>query len=278
MLRSLLVGLDGSTYSDSAVSLGLRWARRAEALLVGLGVIDEPTIRAEEPVLLGGVPYADPIHYRARVADARRQVEQLLERFALRCAEAGVAAKLLEDVGLPYEQILVEAQRYDLILLGQQTRFHFETHGRDRDTVHKVLKSAPRPVVVTPESLPPGGAVMIAYDGSVQSARAVQAFAALGLGDPGPVHVVSVAAERKEAALRAERAIDYLRSHAIMADAHPVESLGSPAATLLDRARRLGAGLLVMGAYGQPTLREFALGSVTRTMLRESEIPLFLSH
>lgn len=278
MLRSLLVGLDGSTFGETAVSLGLRWAQRSEALLVGLGVIDQPTIRAEEPVLLGGVPYADPIHYRARMADARRQVEQLLERFALRCAEAGVASKLLEDVGLPSERIIVEAQRYDLILLGQQTRFHFETHDRDRDTLPKVLKNAPRPVVVTPESLPPGQAVVIAYDGSLQSARAVQAFASLGLGDPGPVHVVSVAADRKEAARCAERAVDYLRFHAIKADAHPLESPGAPAATLLERARHLGAGLLVMGAYGQPTWREFALGSVTRTLLRESEVPLFFSH
>ena len=42
------------------------------------------------------------------------------------------------------------------------------------------------------------------------------------------------------------------------------------------RASRLGAGLLVMGAYGQPSLREFIVGSVTRTILRESPVPVFL--
>ena len=35
---------------------------------------------------------------------------------------------MLEDVGMPHEQIELQAQRYDLILMGQeQTRFHFET-------------------------------------------------------------------------------------------------------------------------------------------------------
>ncbi len=243
MLRSLLVGLDGSTFSETAVTLAIRWAQRCEALLVGLGIIDQPTIRAAEPVLLGGVPYSEPIHYRARMADADRQVSQFLERFALRCAEAGVAAKLLEDVGLPYQQIVLEAQRYDLILLGQQTRFHFETHERDRDTLHKVLNNAPRPVVVVPESLPLGQSVVIAYDGSLQISRALQAFAFLGLCDPDLVHVVSADADRKEAALRAERAIDFLRFHEIKADAHPLQVLGSPALAILEQALRLDAGL-----------------------------------
>ena len=39
MLCSMLVGLDGSEYSDSALELGIRWARRFDALLVG-GAVD----------------------------------------------------------------------------------------------------------------------------------------------------------------------------------------------------------------------------------------------
>jgi len=36
--------------------------------------------------------------------------------------------------------------------------------------------------------------------------------------------------------------------------------------------------MIVMGGYGQPVLREFFLGSVTRTLLAESPVPLFLYH
>ena len=32
MLRSILIGLDGSEHSDSAFELGLRWARHRDAL------------------------------------------------------------------------------------------------------------------------------------------------------------------------------------------------------------------------------------------------------
>jgi nucleotide-binding universal stress UspA family protein len=40
----------------------------------------------------------------------------------------------------------------------------------------------------------------------------------------------------------------------------------------------MGADLLVMGAYGHSRLREFILGGVTRSLLREMTVPVLLSH
>ena len=81
MLRSILVGLDGSDYSRSAIDVGIYLARKTGGLLVGLGVVDEPTIREAEPRLVGGgVPYAEPVLYRERIAEARREVERFLSQ------------------------------------------------------------------------------------------------------------------------------------------------------------------------------------------------------
>ena len=44
MVRSILIGLDGSPHSETAVQLGVQWAHRFDALLTGLGVVDEPAI------------------------------------------------------------------------------------------------------------------------------------------------------------------------------------------------------------------------------------------
>jgi hypothetical protein len=38
----MLIGLDGSPSSSAAVDLALRWARGFKAMLVGLGVVDQP--------------------------------------------------------------------------------------------------------------------------------------------------------------------------------------------------------------------------------------------
>jgi nucleotide-binding universal stress UspA family protein len=284
MLRSILVGLDGSDYSKSAVEVGIYLARKTGALLVGLGVIDEPSIRNAEPRLIGGgVPYAEPVLYRERIASARREVEHFLSQFSIRCAQARVSCKVLEDVGMPHEQIELEAQRYDLIVLGQQTRFHFETQEGYDDTVRRVLKNSPRPVIAVPAQLDlhpekPGHTVLVAYDGSLQAARALQVFQTSGLAGVLPTVVVTVDTDAKRAGQTSERAIDYLRLHNIKANSWPITTTESPASTILAAAAEHQSVLIVMGSYGQPILREFFLGSVTRSLLSKSAVPLLLYH
>jgi nucleotide-binding universal stress UspA family protein len=277
MLRSILIGLDGSAYSTAALELGLRWAGQFEATLVGLGIIDEPDIRRPEPVPIGGSSFKQH-RDEALVADARRRVEQFLETFTRRCTEAGVVSKVLQDVGLPHEQIVLEAQRFDLILLGQRTYFHFETQEGPDETLHKVLKHSPRPVVTVPERLGQGEAVIVAYDGSLQAARAVYAFTASGLAMKSPVHVISVHKDQDEAARQASRAVEFLTPHGIQALAVPLASSGRPADVLREQAHKRDARLLVMGAYGKSLLHDFFFGSVTRALLKENPVPLLLFH
>jgi nucleotide-binding universal stress UspA family protein len=280
----MLVGLDGSDHSTSAIEVGIYLARKTGALLVGLGVVEEPTIRHTEPRLLAaGVPYAEPVFYRERISSARCEVEKFLSDFRLRCSNGGVACKVLEDEGMPHEPIELQAQRYDLILLGQQTRFHFETHEGYDDTVRRVLKSSPRPVITVPARSnfkpgDPGRTVLVAYDGSLQAARALQAFEASGLANLLPTIVVSVSTEQFEASRAAERAIEFLRFHDIQAKPYPITTHRAAAPVLLEAAHAHDSVLIVMGVYGQHTLREFFLGSVTRSMLAESPVPLFLYH
>jgi nucleotide-binding universal stress UspA family protein len=273
----MLVGLDGSTTGESAVELGIRWAKRHGALLVGIGIVDEPAIRRPEPVPLGAAIYKARLD-EEQMHEARVEVEQRLERFVLRCAEAGVACKLLEDVGLPSEQILTEAQRYDLVVMGREARFRFETPARADDTLLRVIKHGPRPVVAVPASLPAGEAALVAYDGSLQAARALFAFWATGLADSMPVHVASSHQDAGEAAARADRAIRFLRAHGIEAERHVEQADRAPAAVLLEKAADVNAGLIVAGAFGQPALREFFLGSATRSLLRDGPFPMFLTH
>jgi nucleotide-binding universal stress UspA family protein len=277
MLSSILVGLDGSPQSASAVELAIEWARNSDALVVGLGVINEPSIRRPEPVPLGAG------HFKQRRDDTlvgreRRHVDQILEQFALRCADAGVASKLLEDVGEPCAQIQTEAQRFDLILLGNQPFFRCANTGDAAGTLEGVVRNSPRPVVAVPERFGGGDSVLVAYDGSIQAARALQTFHLLGLGGGRDVHILSVGADKLEASRRAGRAVEYLRLHDIAATPHAVRSSGSVAPHILEHVQRLDAGLLIMGAYGHSSFREFLFGSVTRSVLQDSPVPVFLYH
>jgi nucleotide-binding universal stress UspA family protein len=277
MLRSLLVGVDGSASGEAAIALAIRWARAFDAALFGIAVIDRPTICAPEPVPLGGMAFKGD-RDEALVAEAHRKVEYALQSFTATCAEAGVSGVALENVGLPAEEIMREAQRYDLILLGQRTYFQFETQSSPDSTLQQVVKSSPRPVVAVPETPRAGDNVVLAWDGSAQAARTLQAFQGLGLHRPHAIHVVCVHPDLTEANRCAGRAMDYLRFHEIAAFSHPVAGSESAADAILEQVNALNAGLLVMGAYGQSTLREFLFGSVTQNVLDRSPVPVFLYH
>ena len=47
---------------------------------------------------------------------------------------------------------------------------------------------------------------------------------------------------------------------------------------LLNQAADMTADLLVIGAYGHSRLREFVLGGVTRTLLKQMTVPILMSH
>ena len=275
MLTSILIGLDGSPYSEVAVELGIQWAKKLNAILVGLGIVDEPTICRREPVPLGGSVYKRERDEQL-LADGRRKVAEFLAKFAARCMKAGVAYKEVEEVGLPHEEILRESHRYDLVLLGHETHFHFETSDGADETLWQVVRHESRPVVIAPASLPLGAAVVVAYDGSPPADRALQAFQASGLDFGEEVTVVGMDRNGEDATREVGRAVEFLASHGIRVMPCVRPGAGSAALTILDVVRQRNARLLVMGAGEHSAVREALLGSVTKDVLRDSPVPVFL--
>jgi len=275
MLRTILVGLNHSPDEDAAVRLGIDWAKRFESLLVGVGVVNEPAIR-------GSVTHPREGGYLSHLQsqwlhDAQRQVEGQLQAFAHRCAEAQVACKLLEEVGVPWQEILREAQRYDLVMLSQAGEFEGEVASR---SLYEILRACPRPLVVVPKAaVPTEGGVLIAYDGSIQAARALHMFVASGLAALGPVRVLAVSAESKLAAAKiADRAAQYLDSHGIACTVCPRHTPETPSDVICEQASAEPTQLLVMGACGRSRLAEFFIGSVTTSLVERCPVPLFLYH
>lgn len=277
MLKGILVGLDGSTFSDSAVTLGLRWAKACGAVLAGQAIIDRPGLTEPEAVPAGS-GFIRMFGEDRKVAEAKAVCDTFMERFTTRCAEAGVTGKTVLEVGEPAGAIVAQAQRYDLILLGLETHFRAMPGGGPCDTLDKVLQSPPRPVVAVPAELGEGTTAVIGYDGSLQAARTLAAYMASGLAASYQNVVVTINEAYEEAAGVIEAAVAYLGLHGVSVKARPVETRLDPAAVLLDHAGQFQAGLVVMGAFGHSALREFFFGSTTRGVLRDSKVPVMLYH
>jgi nucleotide-binding universal stress UspA family protein len=278
MIKTILLVLDGQDADHASIDLVLRWSSDFGATLVGLGLLDESLVNPPEPVPLGGAE-AKRTRDAARMNKQRQAVEHSRAAIAARCAQENVPFKPFDPVGLPVEEVAGEAQRYDLIVVPRP-------EPDDTDSIEEgstaalwaILRATPRPVVAVPAQATPGKSIVIAYDGSLQAARAVQAFESSGLAAKHPLYVVAIDDDPEEAARRGSRAIDFLACHDRSAKLHTVTCTSSPSEHLMETAQSLNAGLIVMGAYGRRRIFEFFLGSVTRAMLAECPIPLFLYH
>jgi nucleotide-binding universal stress UspA family protein len=275
MLRSILVALDGSPWSETATTLALDWAARFDARLLGLGVLDEPSIDRGEPVPMGAYGYKKH-RDETLLADGHRRVLRFLDEFRSRSAGAGLTASVVEDIGDPTQHILREAQRCDVVILGRETHFRFETQERPDATLAQVIRTSPRPVVVVPRTLPGGRGIVIAYGGGREAARTLQTFESLGIAAGEDVAVVTVHRDRSEAEAVAALAGDFLAAHGAPHHLCPIASDAAPAEVLLEEIRRRRPGLLVMGAHGHHPLRDLFATSVTRAVLGECPVPAFV--
>ena len=71
----------------------------------------------------------------------------------------------------------------------------------------------------------------------------------------------------------------YMSWQGFRVERHAIRGESNEAGEMLVRAaRRHGAGLLVMGAYGRSRISEWALGGATRAVLFDASLPVFLKH
>jgi nucleotide-binding universal stress UspA family protein len=275
MLKQILVGVNGSEYSRGAVEVAVQWALQHQASLTGLAVVDLPQLMAPQPTPLGAGTYKvdrDEIV----LANARRAATEQLSEFSTRCAAAGINCRTLQFEGDPVKLLTEQSQQADLLVVGRKSQppeFGVAATHVLRDVLHRTT----RPVLCVPRVSEGGGAALVAYDGSPQAAKTLQAFQSLGLAAGREVHLLSVLRDPSDR-IAAELAIEYLRLHGHTAHLHVDSSQASPASVILAESQRVGAGVIVMGAFGQPSLKEFFFGSVTKTVLAQSTLPMFLFH
>lgn len=275
----ILICLEGSGSSASAVGLALALAGVIRATVVGLAIVDEPDIVAGAATSIGGASYRKD-RDAALLDDAHARAREWLEGFVALARRAGVAVRTLELAGRPAETIVAEMQQHDVLLFGRDVNFRFETQEHDRYTRDRILRRAGKPIIVVPENpVDVGRVVMIAYDGSSAALRALRAFANSGLARDRQIHVATVNDDGAEAFEIASRGCELLRSEFdLTAVPENIVSAEPVADALLARRAKLGAGMIVLGGYVPSPLARLVWGSVTHAILRDTVVPVFLHY
>jgi nucleotide-binding universal stress UspA family protein len=278
VVKTILVGLEGSMGTARATELAVAVAKPDGASLVGLAIIDEPAITAGAAMGIGGSSYK---HERDEqlLLEARQQARDAEQRFLAQARAAGVEARVVEVTGKAAETLLAELEHHDLGLLGRYANFRFETDATDLRTWDTVVHGATKPLIVVPEtSLAKGRNAVLAYDGSLAAKRAMRLFVESGLHRGRILHVVTINDSGAVAWELATKAAESLGEMGVAAEVHNVVSVLSIAEALLEVATKVDAGLIVMGAFAHSRLRNLFRGSVTQQLVEKTSVPLFLTH
>lgn len=228
------------------------------------------------------------------LSEAILHVHDLIEAAERRSREAG--HHLLEAVarvgtahGVTVRRATVRARPAmvaDAAVAGARVRTltAFPLDGNDpakRGVAETLLFEGGRPVLLVPESydrIPDFTVVMVATDFSRTATRA--------LFDADPflsrarrVHVVTAPEEKDTSRGDREALARHFERQGIDAAFTDVPTFGRPIGEVLqNQALSIGAGLLVMGAYGHTRWRDFVLGGATRSVVHDPKLPILLSH
>ena len=144
--------------------------------------------------------------------------------------------------------------------------------------ISSVVTESGKPVLAVPpatKKLDVTGEALVAWNGSPPVAETLRAAVPL-LSLAAGVKILQIGEAEGETA---EEAAAYLSRHGIHARIERQDASvdgGSDGERLLAYCRSIEPAYCVMGAYGHGRIRESLFGGVTRLMLRDSPVPLFI--
>ena len=282
MINKILIPTDGSTNSHTALEYGIYIARKLEASLTGLHVIDVNLIQG--PLLtdisgsVGMPPYEG--FFDAIEKSLDEKADFILNEFQERCKRAGVKSEVKKTIGKISPVIIEEAKTADMILMAKKgEHFHLKEGGILGSVAESVTRSSGKPVLVTPENFIEIESMALAYDGSDSASKALHLSLDLSRQNAWPLTVIIVTSDdKKTAALAAqvEEANQKDREEPPKADCETIILTGKETDEIIKFIREGSVELMVMGAYGHNRLRELFLGSTTSQVVRKSPIPVLL--
>lgn len=276
-VKRILVPLDSSSFSDSAARTACMLAKKHDATVAGVAVLDSPEIRSSIIPAVG--PYYPMMldAVREKIHHADQVLHESMERFAGICAEAGVEHRETEYEGIPAQKLLESSIFHDVIVTGLETHFHFETRGGEGESIDKLLKHTATPVLAVPETgLLKLENVVITFDGSFGASRALRDFLILAEPFQPDITVITAGLEREKSDFLLGNAGKLLRAHGfssieLVAKDEEIENA-------IPESLLRTTDLIVAGIHSKHRIKDIFVGSFTSKLIESGDIPLFLSH
>lgn len=279
MIGRIALDLQKDGNYERRIQTAIHLAQRHDAELVGVY-----TTRLTQRYVFDDVALPDQVK-KIMGRQLSEEQEAMHAEFLKLTEAAGIRAQWRAPEGYPEEALAMQARYCDLIVMSQ-TENRNSVASVVANRTESVIMNAGRPVLMVPfvgEMLPTiGENILFCWDSGRRAARA--------LADAAPLlssakQIVSLTIDPDNDALSAKgiHAGDlaaYCTSHNYPPLTEVVKSrvdndIGN---TILNTATDYGCDMIVMGAYNNNRLREWAFGGTSKTLLQSMTVPILFSH
>ena len=283
MIRSILIALAESPYDEGAKNVAFWLAQKEGSHLHALAVVD---LTAFEVPVLGGPDSFMPSVLSPPLSESQSLMHDLmadakkrLDLFAGQCAARSIPVFIEAKTGIPGEAISQTAVAHDIVIV---SRTGYNRIASTQETVDAwiapVVRSSVRPVLVAGTEFKEGNDIrniLVAYDGSAHSSRALLAAAELAARPGVQCSLVTVAQSDDLGREVLDPAGAFLSHHGVAAKKQVIIN-ARPADVICDLAASGGFDIVVIGAYGHSPMRELLFGSTTERILSHCAVNVIL--
>ncbi|MBO6574585.1 MAG: universal stress protein [Rhodothermales bacterium] len=277
MIKKILVALDPDSDTPTATRYAVEIAKRDQASITGLAVVDMGSIASSSRGGgVGSMYYADKLRGRL-TAEARDRAHELIREFSSVVSKAGVEHTELLQEGVPFRRIVEDMKYHDLLVVGNDPHFFYSHPKEATETLARVVRKTVGPTLIVSEQYRKVKNVLIAYDGSNAAARAMRTFVrSKPFGSDIAIRLICIWEKKQaEAELMLQLASEFIRAHGLNPEVAALKS-DDVEGTISAQISQFDADVVVAGAHSKSRIRSVAFGSTTSFLVKQCPVNLYL--
>jgi nucleotide-binding universal stress UspA family protein len=274
MIKRILVALSGTSFTPVAVRYALELAKTHGASVTGVTLVNLEALTNVGPIPVGGGAAAIELaQHRQAVTEER--IEQAIVDFETACRDAGMIHCVDRETGDPLDRLVSLWRYHDLTIFGLRGLFEYGVVHNPDDVIIRLIREGVRPLIAVPDEHRSIKHAVIAYNGSMGSAKAMKRFVQSRLWPDVRLSLVTFNSRFEEGEKLLADAAAYCEAHGFDPARHVVDA--SPRKGLLAFGGEQAADLIVMGSTARSRMTRYVLGDTAMHTIRDAEIPLYLA-